>query len=95
MISYAQETHIKQGEKWFLKYFIFTGFVYHAPVAVKKRGVMIGISKRLPWLKSEIILDTDGQMLIVQDKMWGMTWNFVGVHAPQTKQNDFYHDLIK
>lgn len=64
-IVYLQETHIQRGEAHWLKQ-IFHGNIYHAPGAIKTRGVMIGIAWSCPWQLKDKYLDKQGRYVILK-----------------------------
>lgn len=85
----CQETHIcKQDEKYLRETFAVT--ILHAAAEMKKRGVMIGLSKRLNWQMHEIVADPEGQSLLIHGEIREAQWTIVGIYAPQTKKNCFF-----
>lgn len=60
---------------------MFKGHIYHASAQVKKRGVLIGISKRLNWNGTIEFDDKNGQILLLKGQLEGMTWTIVGIYA--------------
>lgn len=73
-----QETHLKEPESRFLKKKIW-GSIYHAAALTRAKGVMIRISRNIPWKLDERIEDKGGKVptghfkLHQYDLWWGFT----------------------
>lgn len=62
-----QETHLKEGERNWLKK-MFKGDIFHAPSQTRSKGVMIGIAKDAPWETIRVQLDEKGRFVILKGK---------------------------
>lgn len=86
----CQETHLRKTEERYLRE-VFSGAIFHAPASVQKRGVFIGISKKLKWQECAVISDSEGQFLIIQGSVLGMDISRFICPA----NTEFLKDLIK
>lgn len=80
-----QETHLKANEERYLRE-VYKGLIYHAPVTTRSKGVMLGISKRLPWELIEADIDSKGRFIILNGLLGRKGLIIVGVCAWNTGQ---------
>lgn len=59
-----QETHLRVGEKKYLK-MIFRDLIYHVSTFSRSTGIVIGASKWLPWKSESLDAEPDGWFLIL------------------------------
>lgn len=88
-----QETHFRKQEEKFIAE-VFSGKVIHAPALVKKRVVLIGLSRKVNWQQHECIADPQGRFLILRDLLNDLKWIIVGVYAPHTQKTEFFTHLV-
>lgn len=88
-----KETHLQGNETKYLGE-VFLGLWFHAAAPVKKRGVCLGISKKLHWEVDVVFKDMDGYFLILKRVMYGLKWTLVGIYAPQSGRGILFSKLI-
>lgn len=64
LVVCIQETHLKKSETKE----VFQGIVFHATATTRAKGVMIGISKKIPWVLEQCIEDEgEDRYIILKD----------------------------
>lgn len=75
---------LRKLEEWYLGE-IHRGTLYHASAPTKSKGVMIGISKRLPWICEKKEMHPHGRYIIWRGGMGQRYMIIVGIYGPNTE----------
>lgn len=80
-----QETHLRTSEEHYLGE-VYKGTLYQAAASTKTKGVLLGISARLPWICNTVIADPYSKYVILNwqlEQRSGYHWCLL--HKLQTK----------
>lgn len=87
-----QETHLKELEFRYLKE-VFSHTIYHAASSGRSRGIMLGISRRIPWELKEQVMDQKGRYIVLRVVLNQADITIVGIYALNTEQVSFWGEL--
>lgn len=83
-----QEIHLQVTETRYLKK-LFRRDIWHEATATHSKGVMIVISKRIPWICTQAIIDNSGHYVILHGAFGQEKLKMVGAYAPNDQQVSF------
>lgn len=72
---------------------IVKGTIYRVATKSRSKGVMIGISKGLPWELKECVLDKGGRCVVLKDFLKQVRMILVGINVPNGNQLPFWEEI--
>lgn len=72
---------------------VFNGTIYHAPATCRAKGIISGISRKVPWVLESSIEGEGDRCVILRGLLNQVRLSLVGVYAPNSKQLPFWEEL--
>lgn len=88
-----QETHLQDQDIGYLGE-VFHGKIWHSGFSARSRGVMIGVSNRLPWVSHRVVIDPYGLYVILHSLLGQVKVSLVGLYAPNTQQIVIWREVL-
>lgn len=92
-IAFLQETHLSNEEHKKLKR-DWVGQAYFSSFTSNKRGTVILIHKKLPFIFKEQYSDFEGRHILIRGMLYGQELTLLNVYAPNEDNPKFMMDMI-